>query len=436
VVSLEVGTMNTKWIIIFLIAFLALGCQENQPVDSQNSFVNPAHLDHLYEQIELDGTKMAIIHIYSDYPDYKWAWESHEGIACVDDVARAAIFYKKYYLSTGNKMYLQKITELTEFLLYMQADNGYFYNFVLEDNVINKTYKRSIPIDNWWTWRALWALSEVFPTTKSENENLANRIWSSISLTIDKVLIDYQIEKEFRIVEGFNIPLWLPSRGGSDQAATLVLGLINYYKYKEDQQILDLIERLCDGICMMQAGDAKQFPYGAILSWENNWHAWGSVQSYALLEAYQLIKKDIYLTTSELEINHFYQFLIKEKYACEIKLKKAGEKVIKLDYKKAPQIAYGIRPMIYACLEAYEVTGDSNYAKQAGKIAGWFFGDNFAQKVMYHPENGICYDGINTDKSINLNSGAESTIEALLALLAIEENPLALKILLNYNQRN
>jgi hypothetical protein len=264
-----------------------------------------------------------------------------------------------------------------------------------------------------------------------EDKMLAERIWNSLSKTIDTVLNDYQHDKEFRNVEGFKIPTWLPAHGGSDQGATLVLGLLNYYKNNEDQRILNLIETLSDGICLMQAGDSLQFPYGAILSWENNWHAWGSVQSYALLEAYQLIKKDIYLTTSELEINHFYQFLIKEKYACEIKLKKAGEKIIKLDYKKAPQIAYGIRPMIYACLEAYEVTGDSNYAKQAGKIAGWLFGDNFAQKVMYHPESGICYDGINTDKSINLNSGAESTIEALLALLAIEENPLALNILQN-----
>jgi hypothetical protein len=50
---------------------------------------------------------------------------------------------------------------------------------------------------------------------------------------------------------------------------------------------------------------------------------------------------------------------------------------------------------------------------------------------MYHPENGRCYDGINADGSINLNSGAESTIEALLALLAIEQNPLARATLYN-----
>jgi hypothetical protein len=393
--------------------------------------VNPKHLDHLYEQIEVDGRSMAIIHIYSDHPDYKWAWESHEGIACVDDVARAAIFYAKYFSLTKDKLILKKISELTEFLLYMQAENGYFYNFVLENFSINKTYKRSVPIDNWWTWRALWALSEVYPIMLSEDKKFAERIWNSISGTIETVLEDYQKNEEFRMVEGIKIPTWLPSNGGSDQGATLVLGLLNYYKNSEDQQVLNLIERLCDGICIMQAGDSLQFPYGAILSWENNWHAWGSVQSYVLLEAYQLIKKDLYLVASQLEINHFYQFLIKEKYACEFKVKKQGENIVTLDFKKAPQIAYGIRPMIYACLEAYQITGDAKYATQAGKIATWFFGDNFAQAKMYHPKSGICYDGLNADNSINLNSGAESTIEALLALLAIEENPLAFETLLN-----
>jgi hypothetical protein len=375
---------------------------------------------------------MAVIHIYSDHPDYQWAWESHEGVACVDDVARAAIFYSKYYSLTNDNIYLKKISKLTEFLLYMQADNGYFYNFILEDYSINKTYKRSIPIANWWTWRALWALSEVYPIMLAEDKIFAGQIWKSMEKTIDVVIKDNQIDKDFRIVEGFQIPVWLPSSGGSDQGATLVLGLLNYYKHNKDQQILNLIERLCDGICMMQAGDSLQFPFGAYLSWENNWHAWGCVQSSVLLNVYPLIKKDIFLNGSLMEINHFYKYLQSEKYACEFKLEKQGDKIFKLNYKKAPQIAYGIRPMVYACLEAYRVTGQIAYAEQAGKIARWFFGDNFASKVMYDPQTGICYDGLNDDGTINLNSGAESTIEALLALLAIEENAQARDVLMEF----
>ncbi len=45
---------------------------------------------------------------------------------------------------------------------------------------------------------------------------------------------------------------------------------------------------------------------------------------------------------------------------------------------------------------------------------------------MYFPKTGICYDGINSKEEINKNSGAESTIEALLSLLEISKNPRAM----------
>jgi hypothetical protein len=47
---------------------------------------------------------------------------------------------------------------------------------------------------------------------------------------------------------------------------------------------------------------------------------------------------------------------------------------------------------------------------------------------MYFPENGKCFDGINSESELNKNSGAESTVEALLALLEIENNPVAKQI--------
>jgi hypothetical protein len=137
-----------------------------------------------------------------------------------------------------------------------------------------------------------------------------------------------------------------------------------------------------------------------------------------------------------MDINHFYKYLIKEKYACEIKFKKQGDSILKLNYKKAPQIAYGFRPMIYACLEAYKITGKSEYADQAAEIGQWFFGDNFAKQQMYNPANGICYDGINEKGEVNLNSGAESTIEALLSLLAVESNTQSKQKLIDYYQNH
>ena len=52
----------------------------------------------------------------------------------------------------------------------------------------------------------------------------------------------------------------------------------------------------------------------------------------------------------------------------------------------------------------------------AKEVSGWFNDDNPAKTIIYDPSTGRCFDGIQSEKQINQNSGAESTIEALLAL--------------------
>jgi hypothetical protein len=102
------------------------------------------------------------------------------------------------------------------------------------------------------------------------------------------------------------------------------------------------------------------------------------------------------------------------------------------DSSQFSQIAYGIRPMIMACIAAFNSGHDKSDAKMAGELAGWFFGKNPAGKMMYNPRTGVCYDGIISKDELNKNSGAESTIEALISLLEVEQNPIAKKELLKY----
>jgi hypothetical protein len=83
--------------------------------------------------------------------------------------------------------------------------------------------------------------------------------------------------------------------------------------------------------------------------------------------------------------------------------------------------------MVFALLEAYKITSDSSYAIKAGLAAKWFTGRNPAGVSMYNAHTGIIYDGIENEKIINKNSGAESTIEGLLSLLRVSLNPIALK---------
>ena len=67
-------------------------------------------------------------------------------------------------------------------------------------------------------------------------------------------------------------------------------------------------------------------------------------------------------------------------------------------------------------------TREIKYAKMAGLAASWFTGNNQANVPMYDPPTGRCFDGLGGDGQLNYNSGAESTIEALYAILEVERH--------------
>ena len=71
---------------------------------------------------------------------------------------------------------------------------------------------------------------------------------------------------------------------------------------------------------------------------------------------------------------------------------------------------------VSACLQAYRVTGDSRWPRQAWSAFNWFLGDNDLQLPLYDSVTGGCRDGLHPDRA-NENQGAESTLSFLMALL-------------------
>jgi glycosyltransferase involved in cell wall biosynthesis len=71
---------------------------------------------------------------------------------------------------------------------------------------------------------------------------------------------------------------------------------------------------------------------------------------------------------------------------------------------------------VSACLEAYRVTGDSRWRREAWSAFNWFLGDNDLQLPLYDSATGGCRDGLHPDRT-NENQGAESTLSFLMALL-------------------
>jgi hypothetical protein len=142
------------------------------------------------------------------------------------------------------------------------------------------------------------------------------------------------------------------------------------------------------------------------------------------------------LQSAILEINSFYRYLVEGNFLNELELRNINDRVSLISVKQFPQIAYGIRPMVYACIEAFNITGDSSYAILAGQIGKWLIGKNPAAKFMYDMKTGKCFDGIISDNEINFNSGAESTIEALMTIIELSKNDLAFNAFINSGMEN
>jgi hypothetical protein len=74
--------------------------------------------------------------------------------------------------------------------------------------------------------------------------------------------------------------------------------------------------------------------------------------------------------------------------------------------------------MVSACLEAYRITGDKSWYKEARRAFDWFLGRNDLNLPIYDPTTGGCRDGLHADRP-NENQGAESSLAFLQAMLEL-----------------
>ncbi|MDB6137749.1 MAG: glycosyl transferase family 1, partial [Verrucomicrobiaceae bacterium] len=82
--------------------------------------------------------------------------------------------------------------------------------------------------------------------------------------------------------------------------------------------------------------------------------------------------------------------------------------------------------MISACLEAFGVTRDDMWLREARRAFEWFLGRNDLGLPLYDSSNGGCCDGLHPDR-VNENQGAESSLAFHLSLaeMTYAEHPIA-----------
>ncbi len=417
-------TIKKNFLLLIIVAIAIISCNANDgivPTPTLKTVINLNHFNYLYEDISFQGKEVGIVHIYSEYPTYEYAIEPNEGFTCVDDIARAIVMLSKHIEVFGtNENIINQILKLTEFVLQMQNENGYFNNFIWSDLSINTSYKTSIAELNWWSLRALWALEYAYPLVKSDAE-LTSRIGLAVDRVLTNIKRDLPIDNlQTEYLGNLELPTWLPQKYASDQAALLILGLLKNYQRTNDAVVKNLIDAMAKGIIITQKGDEYNYPYGAFMSWENLWHAWGNTQSYALLKAGRKFDNIEYIESALKEVDNYYPKILSNGYAEAFWLTKDEDNYSEIKRSRFPQITYGLRPMVWASLEAYQYSNNTKHLDLAKNLKSWLSGNNEANKAIYNPSTGICFDGIVGPGEVNRNSGAESTIEGLLILLEME----------------
>ena len=353
-----------------------------------------------------------------------------QGAFNADDVTRAAVVYLRHWQATGAESSRDKAYDLLRGVTYLQTSTGeHAGNVVLwmqPDGTLNPSaepVELPDPSDSdasYWVARSLWALGEGYAAFKDENPEFAAFLRDRMELSIDAVE-EQVLDKygEHLDIDGEPAPAWLIA-DGADATAEAILGLSAYVEAAGPGQAADArtaLSKLAEGVAELAGGDKLSWPFGAVRPWalsRSMWHGWGSQMPAGLARAAEALGNPALAQGAVTDSFTFDPWLLTSGGPDNGRLPTRGD---------ASQIAYGADSRLQSLLATSDATGREAARDLAGIFGAWFFGANPAGEPMYDPASGRTFDGISPTGDINRNSGAESTIHGLLAMLALDENP-------------
>lgn len=367
-----------------------------------------AHLRHLGMDATVNGRAVRVVALYATAPDYHLTGsperDGFEGISALDDVARAAIVYLRAYEVSGDTLERNEAIALLSFVTAMEQGDGEFVNFIDENGRLNRAAATSRKSMSYWAARSIWALAEGVRVLGPELENVPGA----------REVLDRAVARMAREIEAGR----LIGESGTATAEGL-LGLLALYETEPSQRLAGLSSRTADLLVPLSTGDAASAPWGATLDRRDApWHAWGSRAPAALARAALVLNRSDLAVAAAREAEGLWaRFLLAGRFAAEV----APDGRVSW----YPQIAYGVGPIVEGYLALAEATGERNYSILAGLTAAWFLGANPPGVAMYDEATGRTFDGIDgpAPADVNRNAGAESTIEALLALQLATADP-------------
>ncbi len=331
------------------------------------------HLTRLSEPVKSEDDPIVFIHIYS-HPEedgsqprlrfIRAAESGPEGIACVDDAARAALLALRAYEQLRVPSARALARNWLGFVAYMQEPDGRFTNFIVDRVGRKKRHGRtSYPGGQWWTSRALWALAAGWRVTGDQRYR--------------------ELFEQGRFAGTRYLKV----------VAIQALALMEWYATEPTAALARRIHALCDRI-VTSGPDYMRDRKGA-----DNLLPWGYHQLQAVARAGHLFSRLDYLVACERTVAHAIEPLVNAQFRATA------------PWSQDPKCVYDVSTLMLGLEELYRATGQERYYQLALACVDWVHADNPVGRSLYNPRNGRCADGVSEDE-ISPNCGAESAIEA------------------------
>jgi hypothetical protein len=328
------------------------------------------HLARLTVPVESAGQRACAIAVYADAADrtFPAAERGYEGVACVDDAARALILFSDMWSATGLPRMREWALGLLDFLLYMQLDDGRFVNFISDwSGQRNEHGVTSFAGGGFWHARGVRALARATVTLGEERARVA---------------LGRGLE---HIREARDVP--------ADVRSIHVLMALELLRAGAFPELRTDLPRWCEEIAACRGGGVLFDNPDQIAP-----HLWGHQQEGVLAEAAQFLgRHDLIGIARESALTYLAP-------------------LIDSGFDLPTTQPYGVASAVYSTERLRAVTDEARFDELWRMARAWFDGRNPARRAVYDREEGRVYDGID-DGKLNLHSGAESNVVGGQALL-------------------
>jgi hypothetical protein len=311
----------------------------------------------LARPLDLDDQRALGLAIYADHTGEHFAARESgvEGVACVDDAARALVLWSDLWARTKLPVARAWVDGLLAFCRWMQQDDGRFVNFVLDWSGVRNTDGITSRADGASFWQARGARGMA-------------KVWRVLG--DERARADYQRAR----VSFDDRPV------GSDARAVQVLAALDADDHPAD------IGRWCDDIASQRRGDVLLDAHDATEP-----HVWAHIQEGVLAMAGVALKRPDLIEVARRSADAYLVPLIAGGFAL-------------------PTVQpYGAASAAFALAQLAEATGEARYAAAARDARAWFDGRNPAGRPVYDREAGRVADGVD-GVELNPHSGAESNV--------------------------